>query len=179
MRVNLISQPLYSSYQELSIKPLDSIMKFKDVTIGQEVRVKLNETEDESANGVVRYKGSLVSLDGFWVGVELTSKLGTSNGLYKGNQHFSCREGYGIYVRAGSLSLLTRQRKLYDVYRKLGPSSVQDDLFRSTKKQTKPDLKHSCTISQSYLTKAKSAFSNPRVQTCNSLSIFHYQQRTL
>ena len=149
-------------------------MKFKDVTVGQEVSVKLNETEDELATGFVRYKGALVSLKGFWVGVELTAKLGTSNGLYKGNQYFSCREGYGVYVRAGALSLLTRQRKLYDAYRKLGPSFIQDDLFRSTRKQTQPDLRYSGIISQSYLMKAKSAFSSPRMQTCNPISIFNY-----
>ena len=153
-------------------------MKFKDVTVGQEVRVKLSEAEDELATGMVRYKGALVALKGFWIGVELTSKLGTSNGLYKGNQYFSCRQGYGVYVRACALSLLTRQRKLYDVYRKIGPSSVQDDLFRSTGKQTTcPDLRQSCSISQSYLMKAKCAFSSPRMQTCNPISIFNYQVR--
>ena len=150
-------------------------MKFKDVTVGQEVRVVLDEKETELERGVVRYKGPLVSLKGMWVGVELSSKVGTSNGLYKGNQYFSCREGYGVYVRASALSLITRRRKLFDVYHKLGPSSVQDDLFSPSKRQPiYTEHRNYCTISQSYLLKAKTGFTDSHTPTSNLNSFFSY-----
>ncbi|KAI6648505.1 CAP-Gly domain-containing linker protein 4-like isoform X1 [Oopsacas minuta] len=150
-------------------------MKFEDVTVGQEVNVKLNSSEDEVETGIVRYKGPLVSLKGVWVGVELTSKLGTSNGLYKGIQYFSCREGHGMYIRASALSLFTRKRKLFAVYHKIGPSSVQDNLFRPSKKEPVcTDPKNYCTISQSYLLKAKTSFASPNYQTSNPSSLFSY-----
>lgn len=150
-------------------------MKFKDVTVGQEVKVVLDEKETDLETGVVRYKGPLVSLKGMWVGVELNSKVGTSNGLYKGNQYFSCRQGYGVYIRASALSLFTRRRKLFDVYHKLGPSSVQDDLFSPNKKQPIfTEHKNYCTISQSYLLKAKTGFADSHTLTSNPNSFFNY-----
>ena len=150
-------------------------MKFKDVTVGQEVNVKLNVDDDDLVTGKVRYKGSMVSLEGSWVGVELNSKLGTSNGLYKGNQYFSCRDGYGIFVRACSLTLFNRPRRLFDAYRKLGPSCAQEDLFKSPRKQiVAKDLRHSCTITQTYLKKAKCSFASDRQEYTNPFSIFSY-----
>ena len=153
-------------------------MKFKDVTVGQEVRVVLDGKETDLEPGVVRYKGPLVSLKGVWVGVELNSKVGTSNGLHKGNQYFSCREGYAVYIRASALSLITRRRKLFDVYHKLGPSSVQDDLFSPSKRQPiYTDHRNYCTISQSYLLKAKTGFADTHTLTSNPNSFFSFDIR--
>lgn len=44
---------------------------------------------------------------GVWVGVELEEPLGSHNGTKGGKQYFPAREGHGIFVRPGSVVVLT------------------------------------------------------------------------
>jgi hypothetical protein len=53
-------------------------------------------------NGIARYIGSVSFASGTWVGVELPSAEGNSDGSRDGELYFSCKKNYGIFVKASS-----------------------------------------------------------------------------
>ncbi|GLB43572.1 putative dynein associated protein [Lyophyllum shimeji] len=53
--------------------------------------------------GVVRFSGATAFSKGKWVGVELYEPNGKNDGSVQGVQYFSCKMGYGIFIRASQI----------------------------------------------------------------------------
>lgn len=53
--------------------------------------------------GVLRYVGPTQFASGEWYGVELFDNVGRNDGIVRGVRYFSCKPGYGIFVRAPNI----------------------------------------------------------------------------
>ncbi|KAG6812629.1 hypothetical protein H0H92_001712 [Tricholoma furcatifolium] len=53
--------------------------------------------------GVVRYSGSTSFSKGKWVGIELYEPNGKNDGTVQGVAYFSCKPGYGIFIRPSQI----------------------------------------------------------------------------
>ncbi|KAG5654154.1 hypothetical protein H0H81_006866 [Sphagnurus paluster] len=53
--------------------------------------------------GVVRFSGATAFSKGKWVGIELYEQNGKNDGSVQGVQYFSCKMGYGIFIRASQI----------------------------------------------------------------------------
>jgi len=69
--------------------------------VGQQI---LTAKGDE---GSIRSVGEVAGKDGVWIGVELCAAEGRNNGELDGVAYFACEPGHGVFVRAGSLQLLS------------------------------------------------------------------------
>jgi|SRR5579859_1524555 dynactin complex subunit len=65
-----------------------------------------------SGPGTVRFAGSTSFAQGKWIGVELDGKNGKHNGTVQGKSYFSCRDGYGIFVRPAAIKILEGARRV-------------------------------------------------------------------
>lgn len=52
-----------------------------------------------NGTGTARFVGATSFSAGKWIGVELDGPTGKNNGSVQGKVYFSCRDGYGVFVR--------------------------------------------------------------------------------
>ncbi|KAJ7163329.1 dynein associated protein-domain-containing protein [Mycena filopes] len=71
-------------------------MSTGDVRLGTIVEVSVGR-------GVVRFSGSTSFMAGKWVGIELYDQNGKNDGSVGGVSYFTCKPGYGIFVRASQI----------------------------------------------------------------------------
>ena len=65
--------------------------------------------------GTVRFVGTTSFAAGKWVGIELDTPTGKNNGSVQGKAYFSCRDGYGVFVRpSGTKSIDASSRRTVD-----------------------------------------------------------------
>ncbi|XP_074657638.1 uncharacterized protein LOC141910758 isoform X2 [Tubulanus polymorphus] len=103
---------------------------FINVNIGQRVEVKL---PSGIFKGTVRFKGSIVTKPGEWVGIELDQPVGTHNGCYIGRRYFQCPDRHGVFVSANQVRFIRLKRRLFNSYRSVNQSTVDSTLFNSIK----------------------------------------------
>jgi dynactin 1 len=65
-----------------------------------------NRVSTANGNGTVRFVGTAGFAVGKWVGVELDTPTGKHNGSVQGKSYFTCRNGYGVFVRPVAAKLL-------------------------------------------------------------------------
>lgn len=75
--------------------------------------------------GVVRYVGETQFAEGEWVGVELDTPSGKNNGIVKDVQYFSCKDKYGMFVRASVPRLMERPAQPIRAPAPRAPSALQ------------------------------------------------------
>jgi len=56
--------------------------------------------------GTVRFVGLTHFSHGYWVGLELESRIGKNDGSVQGQKYFSCKTDYGIFVRPNQVKIL-------------------------------------------------------------------------
>jgi dynactin 1 len=59
-----------------------------------------------SGNGIVRFTGTTSFAPGRWIGVELDAPNGKNNGTVQRKAYFSCRDGYGVFVRPAGVKVI-------------------------------------------------------------------------
>ncbi|KAJ7508441.1 dynactin [Mycena galericulata] len=67
-----------------------------DVRLGTIVEVSVGR-------GVVRFSGNTSFMAGKWIGIELYEPNGKNDGSVNGTAYFTCKPGYGIFVRASQI----------------------------------------------------------------------------
>ncbi|RXW18004.1 hypothetical protein EST38_g7857 [Candolleomyces aberdarensis] len=70
----------------------------ENVKVGARCEVESSEKELKK-RGTIRFVGSTKFGKGIWVGIEYDEPLGKNNGSVQGEQYFSCRDKYGVFVR--------------------------------------------------------------------------------
>ena len=65
-----------------------------------------NRVSTTNGTGVVRFVGATSFAAGKWIGVELDGPNGKNNGSVQGKSYFSCRDGYGVFVRPAGARLI-------------------------------------------------------------------------
>src|SRR5271169_4722159 len=65
-----------------------------------------NRVSTANGTGTVRFVGSTAFATGKWIGVELDGPTGKNNGIVQGKAYFSCRDGYGVFVRSVGIKLI-------------------------------------------------------------------------
>ncbi|XP_006825874.1 uncharacterized protein LOC100367797 [Saccoglossus kowalevskii] len=129
---------------------------FANVVIGQRVEVKY---KGRIHRGTVKFKGSLNSVEGDWVGVALAEPVGKHNGLYRGTQYFSCKDGHGLFIHPSRIRFLTTKRCLFDNYHSVMPISfIEDTLFERSETPHVRSYTDPVSISSSYLDTARDLF---------------------
>jgi dynactin 1 len=74
-----------------------------------------NRVSTTNGIGVVRFVGATSFAAGKWIGVELDGPTGKNNGSVQGKSYFSCRNGYGVFVRpAGAKLIAVSSRRSID-----------------------------------------------------------------
>ncbi|KAJ7082516.1 dynein associated protein-domain-containing protein [Mycena crocata] len=71
-------------------------MSTADVRLGTIVEVSVGR-------GVVRFSGATSFMAGKWIGIELYEPNGKNDGSVAGVSYFTCKHGYGIFVRASQI----------------------------------------------------------------------------
>ncbi|KAJ7729076.1 dynein associated protein-domain-containing protein [Mycena maculata] len=68
------------------------------------VEVRLGTIVEVSVGrGVVRFSGATSFMAGKWIGIELYEPNGKNDGSVAGVSYFTCKQGYGIFVRASQI----------------------------------------------------------------------------
>ena len=65
-----------------------------------------NRVSTTNGKGIVRFVGATSFAAGKWIGVELDGPTGKNNGSVQGKSYFSCRDGYGVFVRPAGAKLV-------------------------------------------------------------------------
>ena len=65
-----------------------------------------NRVSTANGAGVVRFVGTTAFAAGKWIGVELDGRTGKNNGSVQGKAYFSCRDGYGVFVRPAGIKII-------------------------------------------------------------------------
>src|SRR5271169_1844111 len=65
-----------------------------------------NRVSTANGTGIVRFVGTTAFAAGKWIGVELDGPTGKNNGTVQGKAYFSCRDGYGVFVRPAGVKLI-------------------------------------------------------------------------
>lgn len=65
-----------------------------------------NRVSTTNGTGTVRFVGTTSFAAGKWIGVELDGPTGKNNGSVQGKSYFSCRNGYGVFVRPAGAKLV-------------------------------------------------------------------------
>ena len=65
-----------------------------------------NRVSTANGMGSVRFVGTTAFAPGKWIGVELDNPTGKNNGSVQGKVYFSCRDGYGVFVRPAGAKLV-------------------------------------------------------------------------
>ncbi|CAL1532989.1 unnamed protein product [Lymnaea stagnalis] len=102
---------------------------FENVFLGQRVEVRWN---DDIYQGTIRFKGTIATKKGEWVGVALDIPDGDTNGMLFGRRYFQCPPNHGIFVRADRIRFIPSIRCLYDKYHKVSNKSNVDDFLFDT-----------------------------------------------
>ena len=71
-----------------------------DPTLGAIVEVPVGR-------GVVRFCGATSFAAGKWIGIELSQPNGKNDGSVQGVKYFSCKAGYGVFVRPSQVKVLS------------------------------------------------------------------------
>ena len=94
-----------------------------------------NRVSTANGAGTVRFVGTTSFAAGKWIGVELDGPTGKNNGSVQAKTYFSCRNGYGVFVRPAGV-------KIIDV----SPRKTVDESARGVTKvqfsEAKADLGH-------------------------------------
>ena len=56
--------------------------------------------------GVVRFCGTTSFSPGKWIGIELNEPNGKNDGTVQGVKYFTCRPGYGVFVRPSQVKVV-------------------------------------------------------------------------
>lgn len=129
---------------------------YSNINVNQRVEVRL---DGQILRGIVKYKGSLASQPGDWVGVALEEPLGKHDGMIKGRRYFACKNLHGIFVRANNVRFIPMTRCLYNKYRTVSHESYFDDTLFARK--TSPEVRKANeppAISGLYKNKANTLF---------------------
>ena len=62
--------------------------------------------EIPSGRGVVRFCGTTSFSQGKWIGIELNEPNGKNDGTVQGVKYFTCRPGYGVFVRPSQVTVV-------------------------------------------------------------------------
>jgi dynactin 1 len=65
-----------------------------------------NRVSTANGTGIVRFVGTTSFAAGKWIGVELDTPTGKNNGSVQGKVYFSCRDGYGVFVKPSGAKLI-------------------------------------------------------------------------
>lgn len=85
------------------------MLTYESITIGQRVEVFHNE---QILYGTVLYKGPLVSRRGIWLGIDLTTAEGDTDGSLKGRVYFRAPMNFGLFTTIDRIRLASNfQRK--------------------------------------------------------------------
>ncbi|KAI3383006.1 hypothetical protein SNEBB_004086 [Seison nebaliae] len=79
--------------------------------------------EGKVLEATVKYFGNINGRNGEWVGVQLTTKDGDTNGTLKGRQYFTCPNNLGLFVRPICVRLQLNRRRSFNRYRSIAPKS--------------------------------------------------------
>jgi dynactin 1 len=60
-----------------------------------------------AGRGTVRFCGPTSFAPGKWVGIELADPNGKNDGSINGVPYFSCRMGYGVFVRPSQVKVIS------------------------------------------------------------------------
>ncbi|KAI8772407.1 CAP-Gly domain-containing linker protein 2 [Biomphalaria glabrata] len=99
---------------------------FENICVGQRVEVRWNAG---IYRGVVKYKGTIATKKGDWVGVALDASAGDSNGMLHGRRYFQCSQDHGIFVRSDRIRFIPSIRCLYNKYHKVANNSYIDEFL--------------------------------------------------
>ncbi|XP_043914247.1 ubiquitin carboxyl-terminal hydrolase CYLD-like [Protopterus annectens] len=82
----------------------EKLTKLSSLEVGSSVRVQTSSSSNEKVAGIVRFKGKSKPDCGILFGVELlTAGKGFTDGSFKGQKFFSCKENGGVFVPASRL----------------------------------------------------------------------------
>lgn len=79
---------------------LSTLNKDPTIEVGDEIIHTVT-----GGSGIVKFSGPTEFAGGHWIGVELDEPNGKNDGSVMDVRYFECREGHGIFVRAGQLKL--------------------------------------------------------------------------
>ncbi|XP_057716420.1 dynactin subunit 1 isoform X1 [Corythoichthys intestinalis] len=78
-----------------------------DGTVGRGPKAgSLVEVIGKGQRGTVAYVGATLFASGKWVGVILDEAKGKNDGTVQGKRYFTCRDGYGIFVRQSQIQVV-------------------------------------------------------------------------
>ena len=103
--------------------------------LGKRCKVKKGS---QNLYGTVEFYGGTTFSNGVWVGVRLTKPHGKNNGTVKGEQYFSCKPYFGLFVREGNVHLVLEgklipiKRYLAQMERASSESSNSEDRSSNT-----------------------------------------------
>ena len=104
-----------------------------NLKVGMRVFVDLREKR-KVIPGTVRFVGRTLFQKGYWVGVELNSPMGDTNGALRGHAYFSCRPNYGVFVRADVVSIAPPDVEYCDVSMKSQEPSASSSSLKPNSK---------------------------------------------
>ena len=106
---------------------------------GMRVFVDLREKR-KVIPGIVRFVGRTMFQKGYWVGVELSSPMGDTNGALRGHAYFSCRPNYGVFVRADVVAVNPPDVEYCDIALKSQEPASPSSLRPNSKVKALSDL---------------------------------------
>ena len=133
------------TYTPLNVKvAVENASSFANAPVnlrsGMRVFVDLREKR-KVIPGTVRFVGRTLFQKGYWVGVELNSPMGDTNGALRGHAYFSCRPNYGVFVRADVVSHTPPDVEYCDVaFKSQEPMTSSSSLKPNSKVKALSDL---------------------------------------
>ena len=134
-----------STYTPTNVKvPVENSSNFvnppANLRTGMKVFVDLRDKQ-KVIPGTVRFIGRTLFQKGYWVGVELNSPMGDTNGALRGHAYFSCRPNHGVFVRADAVTTTPPDVEYCDiVIQSNEPTSSSSTLRPNSKVKSLSDL---------------------------------------
>ncbi|KAL3276648.1 hypothetical protein HHI36_012020 [Cryptolaemus montrouzieri] len=80
------------------------------INVGSRCKVTIQNSSPRL--GTIKYKGTVETLQGYWIGVHYDEPLGKHNGSFKGKQYFECPDKYGAFVKPNVVTVGDFLRKI-------------------------------------------------------------------